>query len=124
MTSTAQILEAAKKLGTLICEHDAAQKLEKYTGQLRNDTESQRALNDLNRHIQAIAEKESAKKPIEVEDKRKLEALQKSVVSNELLRTLQLAQMDYVDLLRQVDDAIAQESPNITVNPDPPHDKR
>jgi hypothetical protein len=42
-----------------------------------------------------------------VEDKRQLERLQKAVVMNPTLRELQMVQMDYVDLMRRVDEAMA-----------------
>lgn len=105
--TTEQILEAARKLGQMIAEHPATQRLEDALRRLQQDTESQRALNDYNRHLQKLAEKEARGQPIEVEDKRQLEQLQKAVVMNPTLRELQMVQMDYVDLMRRVDEAMA-----------------
>ena len=76
-----------------------------------DDVEAQRAVNDYNRQLQAIGEKEAAGKAIEVEDKRKLEAAQQKVVRHPLLGQMQMAQMDYVDLLRKVDEAMMGEAP-------------
>lgn len=106
MSSTEKILEAAKKLGGMIGEHEAAKKLEAATTKLQNDSEAQRTLNDYNRHLRMVAEKESQNQPIEVEDKHKLEELQNAVIHNALLRELQIAQMDFVDLMRRVDEAM------------------
>ncbi len=110
MPTTAEILAAAESLGDLLAKHDAATKLESSLKALKSNVESQRVLTDYNRYLQALGEKEAAGRPIEVEDKRKLETLQKAVIMNPLLRQFQQAQMDYVDLLRKVDEAMLGKS--------------
>lgn len=110
MPTTADILAAAENLGELLAKHDAALKLESSLKALKSNVESQRVLTDYNRHLQSLGEKEASGRPIEVEDKRKLETLQKAVIMNPLLRQFQQAQMDYVDLLRKVDEAMLGKS--------------
>jgi len=117
MPSTQDILTRARELGGMIAEHDTAKKLAAAVERLQKDTDAQRAVHDLNRHYQAVAEKQAAGKPIEVEDKRKLESLQLAVAKNAVLRDLQVLQMDYVDLLRQVDDAIQGEGEAEAISP-------
>ena len=111
MATTAEILEAARELGNLISRHEASTKLEAVAEQMDADTEAQRALNDYHRHVETLAKKEAERKPIEVEDKRRLERLQQAVANNAVLRNFQTAQMDYVDLLRQVDEAMTGRTP-------------
>ena len=106
MATTQQVLEAATHLGKLIAEHEAAKKLEATGERLKQDTEAQRLLSDYNRHMKAIREKEADGKPIEVEDKRQLEKYQQDVTQNNLLRDLQMVQMDYLDLMRRVEEAM------------------
>ena len=106
MASTEQILQAAAELGKLIGEHPATKKFVDAAKGLQDDTEAQRVLNDYNRQLQTIHEKESKGQPIEVADKRKLEGLQQAVIQNKVLRDFQLVQMDYMDLMRRVDDAL------------------
>ena len=110
MATTQEIISAAEALGKLIARHDATVKFEAAVKKLRDDAEAQRALNDFNRHMAALSEKESKGEPIEVEDKRKLERLQEAVIGNEVLRTFQMVQMDYLDLMRKVDEAISRAS--------------
>jgi len=110
MPSTQEILDAAKKVGQMVAEHDATKKLESALKALESDTDAQRAIADFNRHLQTLAQKEQSGKPIEVQDKQKLESLQQAVVMNINLRNFQTAQMDYVDLLRKIDDAITSQS--------------
>jgi len=100
------ILDAAAELGKLIAEHPATQKFEGLVKQLEADTDAQRLMNDLNRQNQTLTEKQAKGQPIEVDDKRKLQELQQSVGMNPILRDLQMAQMDYVDLMRKVDERI------------------
>lgn len=103
MSTTEQVQEAATKLGKLIAEHPATKKFEEVVKKIEADTEAQRLMNDLNRHGQAIAEKEAKGQPIEVDDKHKLRDLQQAVAMNSLLSEMQMVQMDYVDLMRDVD---------------------
>lgn len=110
MPTTDEILEKARELGDLLAEHESAKKLEQAVSTLQNDTESQRAMNDYYRHLQSLAEKEASGQPIEPADKQKLQELQRNVVMNPNLRELQVAQMNYVDLLRKIDDAMTGQS--------------
>ena len=109
MAATDDILRQARELGKLIADHEAARQLTEALDSLQKDTAAQRALTDFDRHVQSLGEKQAAGKPIEVEDKRKLETLQLAVARNPLLRDLQVRQMDYLDLLQQVDAAMRSE---------------
>lgn len=111
MPTTDDILTKAREVGALIAEHPTAKKLEDLATRLQADTDAQRAMTDYNRALEATAQKEAAGSPIEVDDKRRLEALQMAVIKNPLLRDFQVVQMDYMDLLRRVDDAIQGEGP-------------
>ena len=111
MATTEEVIEAARQLGKLIGEHDAARKFADVMKQLREDDDAQRLLTDYNRQINTIAEKEGAGTPIEVEDKRKLDDLQTQVMTHDLLRDLQMVQMDYVDLMRRVDESMTESAP-------------
>lgn len=106
MATTPEILDAADKLGKLIATHPAAKRIEDVMKRLQGDREAQRVLSDFNRHMQALGQKEQSGRPIEVDDKRKMDTLQTAVAQNLTLRELQMAQMDYLDLMRQVDDRV------------------
>lgn len=106
MATTQEILKEAKALGEKIATHDTAKTFEAAVKVLQDDIEAQRILSDYQRHIHTVSEKEAKGEPIEVEDKHKLEELQKGVMRNKNLRDFQMAQMDYLDLMRQVDAAI------------------
>ena len=111
MASTEDVIEQAEKLGELIAEHSVSKSMESAIKALQNDTASQRALTDLNRHASSLEEKAAQGQPIEVADKQKFEQLQQAVAMSPLLANFQRAQMDYADLLKQVDDAITGAAP-------------
>jgi cell fate (sporulation/competence/biofilm development) regulator YlbF (YheA/YmcA/DUF963 family) len=106
MSSTEEILRQARDLGGLIAGHEASKKLEEAISQLHQDVDAERILNDYNRIVAKLAQKEMEGRPIEVEDKRQMDRLQRQVASHPLLRELQIAQMDYLDLMRRVDEAM------------------
>ncbi|MAE63410.1 MAG: hypothetical protein CMJ18_03990 [Phycisphaeraceae bacterium] len=106
MASTEQIIKAATELGELIADHPAAKKFADAVQRIREDTDAQRVLNDFNRQVRTIQEKEVKGDPIEVSDKRRLEELQDAVIQSRVLRDFQMVQMDYIDLMRRVDEAM------------------
>lgn len=106
-TTTEQIMKAARALGEQIAQHPAAAKFHQVVEKLEKDVEAQRVMADYQRLIQKLGEKEAQGQPIEVSEKRQVEQLQGSVMRNPLLQQLQMAQMDYLDLMRQVDEAIS-----------------
>ena len=107
MAETQQVIDQARRLGELIASHPAAQKLRSASERLEADTDAQRTLADYRRYAEQIHEKQQKQQPIEPEEKRKLEELHRSVIHNPLLSELQMAQMDYADLMRQVNDAMS-----------------
>lgn len=110
MATKQEIIDAATKLGKLIADHTVGQKLEAAITKLESDLEAQRTMTDYQRVIQALGEKEAAGKPIEVEEKQKLQTLQNAVIHNLTLQQFQIAQMDYLDLMREVDQVISAQS--------------
>jgi len=125
MATTQEILDAAGELGKLVSSHAAAVRFEDSVKALREDVEAQRTLTDYQRHLTTLAEKNATGKPIEVDDKQQLETLQNKVINTPILRDFQMAQMDYLDLMRQVDaaitgpsDAAPEAASSPIVNPD------
>ncbi len=106
MANTDEILRSATDLGKLIAKHNASIQLKDLVKRLRDDADAQRILNDYNRQVQNISEKEQDGKPIEVEEKHQLEKLRTKLIQTPILRDFQMVQMDYLDLMRRVDEAI------------------
>jgi cell fate (sporulation/competence/biofilm development) regulator YlbF (YheA/YmcA/DUF963 family) len=111
MATTQEIVQAAEALGKLIAGHPAAQRFEAAVQKLQQDSGAQRVLTDFNRMVEKLGQKEAAGQPIEVPEKRELERLRGELIRTSLLQELQVAQMDYVDLMRQVDEAMGGKDP-------------
>jgi cell fate (sporulation/competence/biofilm development) regulator YlbF (YheA/YmcA/DUF963 family) len=109
MSTTEEILSVARDLAKLIESSEPARKMAAVLEQLKADVDAQRLFTDHTRAVEAIAEKQAEGKPIEVKDKHRVEDLQKKVIRNDILRNLQTTQMDYVDLMRKVDEAMSPE---------------
>ncbi|MBL4702084.1 MAG: YlbF family regulator [Phycisphaeraceae bacterium] len=110
MATKEAIIDAATNLGKLIADNSVGKKLESAIGKLEKDTAAQQELTQYQQFIQALGEKEAAGQPIEVEEKQKLQALQNLVVQNLTLQQFQVAQMDYLDLMREVDQIISAQA--------------
>jgi len=110
MVTTQEIVDAATELGAQVARHEAVVRLETTLKKLKDDVDAQRLFNDYHRHMADVGQKKEQGRPIEVQDKQRLESLQEKMVTNPVLRELQIHQMDYLDLMRRVDDAIAGQS--------------
>jgi len=120
MADTEKVLAAARDLGKLIAETELSKRFEKAVESLKSDTDAQRALADLNRHTTVVMQKQATGQPIEVADKQKLEQLRGAVSTNLTLGNFQMAQMDFLDLMRKVDDAISGQTAMGEKAPDVP----
>ena len=110
MATKQEIMDTAKELGTQIAENEVGKKLEAAIGKLEADVDAQRTMTDYQQFIQALGQKEAAGQPIEVDEKQKLQAMQNAVVHSLTLQQFQIAQMDYLDLMREVDQVISAQS--------------
>jgi len=108
---THRVIKAARELGRLIAEHEAVKRYEAALADLEKDEPAQRALEQYHRQIESISQKQATGQPIEVEEKQELAASQKAVVNHPRVSALQVAEMDYVDLMRRVDEAMGEARP-------------
>jgi hypothetical protein len=65
-------------------------------------------MEDLHRQSEKIAALERQNKPVEVEDKHKLQEINDKLVANEVFKKHMIAQVEYVDLMRKVNQAIGK----------------
>jgi len=120
MATTDEILASAKKLGEMIASHEASKSLNTAIEKLNKDIDAQRAVNDYERTVQMVAQKQAAGQPIEVADKHRLEELQQAMMTNLTLGLVQKAQMDYLDMKRKAFEAIDHEAePQVEAPPSP-----
>ena len=108
MADTAAIIEQARKLGDAIAAHPRVRTFLDIQRRIRDDQQARKLLEDYQRQAQHIQQRLAERKPVEVEDKRRLGELEQQMASNETLKQFMRAQVDYLDLMNQVNQAMEQ----------------
>jgi cell fate (sporulation/competence/biofilm development) regulator YlbF (YheA/YmcA/DUF963 family) len=73
------------------------------------DVELSKMIEEYERQAGKMADLEDQQKPVEVEDKRKLQELNARLVASPQFKKFSAAQMEYINLLRQVNEAMRAE---------------
>jgi len=103
---TQQIMDAADKLGQMVAQHPAIDKYKQAQKSLAEDPDASRLLNDFNRQLMTLARQEESGLPVSDAQRHSLEGLQAQLASHLKIKALNMAQVEFIDLLRRVSDAI------------------
>jgi len=103
-----EIVEIAKKLGQAIASNQRFKNLKEAEKAVENDDEAQKLTDELDKQSRKIRDLEVEMRPVEPEDKRKLQQLQSDIAANESLRTFAKAQADYAEIMSKVNQAIQE----------------
>lgn len=106
------IIELADKLGKAIAESAPAAKLREARKLLEGQPDVKKLLTDYQAQADKLSQLEQENKPIEVEDKHKLQELQGKLMGNDVFKKLTAAQVDYVDLMRRVNTTLRKHLAN------------
>jgi cell fate (sporulation/competence/biofilm development) regulator YlbF (YheA/YmcA/DUF963 family) len=101
-----KVTEQAKRLGELIRTHPRYVKLRETDAAVRADNAATDALEAYNKAAAEIARKEAATQPVEVAEKQELQRLHNAVAASETIKAFTLAQADYAELMRRMNDTI------------------
>jgi cell fate (sporulation/competence/biofilm development) regulator YlbF (YheA/YmcA/DUF963 family) len=104
-----EILAAAAALGRKIAQNGAFQRLRPAEEAVRSDPALKKLLEDFDRQRRKIEELESARRPVEPEDKREMIRLSDAVHDSPKLQELVRAQADFLEFMTKVNKAIQQE---------------
>jgi cell fate (sporulation/competence/biofilm development) regulator YlbF (YheA/YmcA/DUF963 family) len=99
---TQQIMEAAEKLGKLLADHPAVAKYKQAQRAVAEDAEASRLLAEFDRQIETLGRLEQGGQSITDAQRLQLESLQSRLVSHIKIKALNMAQVDFIDLLRKV----------------------
>jgi cell fate (sporulation/competence/biofilm development) regulator YlbF (YheA/YmcA/DUF963 family) len=99
---TQQIIQAAEKLGQMLKEHPAVERFKSAQKSVAEDAEAARLLGEFDRQIEALARQEQTGRPVTDAQRIQLESLQSKIVSHIKIKNLNLAQVEFVDLLRKI----------------------
>ena len=106
---TQHIMEEAEKLGRLVAQHAAVARYKQAQKLVADDPEAGRLLADMDRQIEALSRQEQAGLPITDAQRSALEASQNRVVSHLKIKNWNMAQVDFVDLLRKISQTIQKQ---------------
>jgi cell fate (sporulation/competence/biofilm development) regulator YlbF (YheA/YmcA/DUF963 family) len=99
---TQQIMEAAENLGKLLAQHPAVEKYKQAQRAVAEDPEAGRMLAEFDRQIETLGRLEQSGVAVTDAQRMQLETLQSRIVSHIKIKALNMAQVEFVDLLRKV----------------------
>jgi len=108
MADTQDIMRAAGNLGALVATHPAVEAYKQTIRQLDLDVGAKTLLQQYEQLIEVLSMKEAQMQPIEVAEKKQFEQLQQSIMMNQTLKKFGQVQHDYMELMKQVQEAINQ----------------
>jgi cell fate (sporulation/competence/biofilm development) regulator YlbF (YheA/YmcA/DUF963 family) len=116
---TQQIMDEATKLGDLVATHPAIARFKDAKRAVDQDPDANRLLAEFDRQIEALGRQQQQGLPVTDAQQQALEALQTRIVSHLKIKALNLAQVEFVDILRRITQTIQgrlslQEAPGAT----------
>ncbi len=103
---TQQILDAAEKLGKMVAEHPAVARYQQAQKSVADDVEATRMLTDFDKALEKLGRQEQSGMPVTEAQQQQLQAMQSRIVSHIKVKALNMAQVDFIDLLRKVNQLI------------------
>ena len=104
-----EIIELAERLGRAISDSPQAAGLREARSELDKHEDVKELLKEFQAQSEKIARLEDENKPIEVDEKHKLQGLQEKLVSHDVFKKYTAAQVEYVDLMRKVNQTLRKQ---------------
>ena len=99
---TQQILDAAQKVGDMVAQHPAVAKYKDAQKSVAQDPEASRLMGEFGKQIETLARQEQSGMGITDAQRQQLESIQSRIASNLKVKALNLAEVEFTDLLRKV----------------------
>ena len=103
---TDQIMQEAEKLGQLVAQHPAVARYKQAQKSVAEDPEAGRLLADFDRQLETLGRQEQSGMPVTDAQRMQLESLQGRIISHIKIKALNLAQVEFIDLLRRITQTI------------------
>ncbi|HEX3356834.1 MAG TPA: YlbF family regulator [Tepidisphaeraceae bacterium] len=97
-----EILQTAEKLGQLVAQHPSVAKFKTAQKAVADDPDASRLLADFNRQLETLVRQEQSGMPVTDAQRTQLESLQSRIVSHIKVKALNLAEVDFMDIMRKV----------------------
>ena len=101
-----EIITLAERLAKAIAESTQAADLRTGRDAMRAEDGLEQTLKDYSEQAQKVGGLADENKPIEVDDKHKLQEFETKLASSEAFKKFTAAQVEYVDLMRKVNDTL------------------
>jgi cell fate (sporulation/competence/biofilm development) regulator YlbF (YheA/YmcA/DUF963 family) len=101
-TETSEILAAAEKLGQLVAQHPAVAKYKDAQKSVGSDPDASRLMADFGQQLEKLMRQEQSGMTVTDAQRQQLESLQSRIASNIKVKALNMAEVDFTDLLRKV----------------------
>jgi cell fate (sporulation/competence/biofilm development) regulator YlbF (YheA/YmcA/DUF963 family) len=102
-------MQEAEKLGRLVAQHPVVGRYKSAQKAVADDAEAGRMLADMDRQIESLARQEQSGLPITDAQRAALEAAQNRVVSHIKIKNWNMAQVEFIDLLRKITQTIQRQ---------------
>ena len=102
-------IELAQRLGKSISESPQADNLRAARKEMNTQGEITQLLKDYQAQTEKVTKLEQEKKPVEVDDKHKLQQLHGKLVASDVFKKFTAAQVEYIDLMRQVNETLQKQ---------------
>ena len=103
---TQQILDAAGKISEMVAQHPAVENYRKAQKAVAEDPDASRSLAEFDRTLETLARQEAQGMPVTDAQRSQLESLQSRIVSNIKVKALNMAQVEFIDLLRRINQTV------------------
>ena len=99
-------MDEAEKLGRLVAQHTAVERYKHAQKAVAEDPDASRLLADFERNLAKLDQQAQAGLPVTDAQRDQLEAMQSKIVSHIKVKALNMAQVEFVDLLRRITQTI------------------
>lgn len=102
MADDPEITSAAEKLGQLVAKHPAVEKYKSAQKAISEDPDASRLMAEFGRQIEALSRQEQSGMRVTDAQRQQVEVLQTQIASHLKVKALNIAEVDFTDLLRKV----------------------
>ena len=103
---TKQLMDEAEKLGRLVAQHPAIERYKQAQKAVANDAEAGRMMADFERTLGKLEQQAQAGIPVTDAQRDQLEVIQSKIAMHIKVKALNMAQVEFVDLLRKITQTI------------------
>jgi cell fate (sporulation/competence/biofilm development) regulator YlbF (YheA/YmcA/DUF963 family) len=103
---TQEIMDAAEKLSQLVVQHPAVAKYRQAQKSVADDPDASRLMGEFDKQLETLLRQEQSGMAATDAQRKQLEALQMQIASHIKIKALNMAQVEFVDLLRKINQTI------------------